>query len=115
MNQIFASNAPWIVGRPALFEYALEDFLGELGRQRPWTRSRVGEWLEGLEAWLEARLGRPARLEEVSAEGVTDWLESLPFDDRADAQDALRGFAEYLTGWGWLEVSPWSLELEARD
>jgi hypothetical protein len=115
MNQIFASNAPWIVGRPTLLEYALEDFLGELGRQRPWTRSRVGELLGGLEVWLEARLGRPARLEEVSAEGLTIWLETLPTEDRADTRDALQGFGEYLTGWGWLEVSPWSLALETRD
>jgi hypothetical protein len=110
MNQVFVSNAPWIVNRPVLLEYALEDFLSELGRQRPWTRSHTAVLLEGFAVWLEARLGQPATLGQVSTSQVTDWLATLPSEHRSDARDALTGFAAYLTGWGWIENCPWTMD-----
>jgi hypothetical protein len=109
MNQLFVSNAPWIVGRPALFEYALEDFLGELGRQRPWTRTHVQQSLEGLEAWLEGQQNSPVTLEQVSFELINSWTKTLPVKDRPNAQEALEMFAEYLVSWGWLESCSWLL------
>lgn len=109
MNQIFVSNAPWIIGRPALFEYALEDFLGELGRQRPWTRARFQELLEDFNLWLDSQLNFPVSLEQVSIELVQGWFETLAIHNRSDARQALEMFAEYLVSWGWLESCSWLL------
>lgn len=114
MNQIFYSNAPWIVGRPALFEYALEDFLGELGRQRPWTRNHVQQSLEALNAWLEAQQNSVVLLGQINPKLVRLWLENLAVQDRADAGTALELFAEYLVGWGWLESCDWLAASEAH-
>jgi hypothetical protein len=115
MNQLFVSNAPWIVGRPALLEYALEDFLGELGRQRPWTRSHVQDLLESLNVWLEVQMGQPVILEQLQAEHVTNWLETLDFNNRSDARLALGLFAEYVLCWGWLESCGWLVVAENQS
>lgn len=41
-------KAPWIVGREPLLEYAADEFLHEVTRQRPWFHARYEALLENL-------------------------------------------------------------------
>lgn len=99
---------PWIVVRETLLEHAIEDFLGELARDRPWLRARHDALLGELEGWLSAELGRPAGLAALDRFHAVAWLMTLPEADRPDAERALRDLAEYTVGWRWLAAAPWT-------
>ncbi len=98
---------PWIVGRETLLEHAVQDFLGELTRDRPWLRARYDRLLGELEAWLSAELGRPAPLAALDRSRAAAWLATLPEAERPDSEAALGDLAEYAVGWRWLAAAPW--------
>ena len=103
-NRVFTSASPWVVGREALLEDAVDDFLHETTRQKPWLRARFGAQLTGLNAHLDGVLGGPAPLASLSRERADGWLRGVA--DRAMAERALAEFADYLVKWGWLPSHP---------
>lgn len=103
-NRVFTSASPWVVGREALLEEAVDDFLHEMTRQKPWLRARYEALLEGLTAHLSAE--RPAPLSALSREPIDAWLKVWLTDDRAFAERALGDFSDYLVKWGWLDTHP---------
>lgn len=109
LNRVFTSVAPWVVGREALFEDAVEDFLHETTRQKPWLRARFEAQLRGLNAHLDAALGGPAPLKALSKTHADAWLRGptgrTP-NERALSERALTEFADYLVKWGWLPSHP---------
>ncbi|MBB6098025.1 hypothetical protein HNR42_001448 [Deinobacterium chartae] len=100
-----ARLAPWVVGREALLEYAADDYLHELTRQRPWLHARYEELLEQLTAHLEERLQAPAPLKALNADVAQEWLGSLEAEQQEMARDLLADFDTYLVEWGWVERS----------
>ncbi|MFK7603946.1 hypothetical protein ACI3L1_17240 [Deinococcus sp. SM5_A1] len=96
------TSAPWIVGRPARFSDAAEDFLNELTRQQPWRKVRCEAWLGAL----GERLNDPA-LGAVFPDAQVDvWLHTCPENERAEASALLAEFETYLCEWGWLTPRP---------
>ncbi|CAM4422866.1 hypothetical protein [Deinococcus marmoris] len=92
------SSAPWIVGRPARFSDAAEDFVNELTRQQPWRKARC-------EAWLEAmidELGDPALSVTFPDAGADAWLAALSDPGQTEARAVLAEFKAYLNEWDWL-------------
>ena len=103
-GKVFTSASPWIVGREALLTDAVDDFLHEMTRRKPWVRARYEALLGGLAAYLDAALERPAPLTALSYKHANAWLKTT--DDRALAERALIDFTDYLVKWGWLEAHP---------
>ena len=103
-NRVFTSASPWVVGREALLGEAVDDFLHEMTRQKPWLRARHGALLEELTAHLSATLERPAPLSALSRKHVDAWLETTA--ERAFAERAADDFSDYLVKWGWLDTHP---------
>ncbi|CAM3562777.1 hypothetical protein [Deinococcus frigens] len=92
------SSAPWIVGRPARFSDASEDFLNELTRQQPWRKARSEAWLEVLSDVL----GDPALSAAFPDAGANAWLAGLSAPEQTEARAVLAEFKAYLNEWGWL-------------
>jgi len=105
-DRVFTSAAPWVVGREALLEYAIDDFLRTMARLKPWLRARYEAFLGALNAQVDVELDRPAPLTAFSRERVDAWLKSLSSEQRPLAESALSDFADYLAKWGWLEAHP---------
>ena len=108
-TRVFTSASPWVVGRPALMAEAVDDFLHETTRQKPWLRARYGAQLEGLNAHLDNALDGPAPLTALSKEHADAWLRTLgerAVTERIMAERALAEFADYLVKWGWLPLHP---------
>ena len=106
---MFTSASPWVVGREALFEDAVDDFLHETTRQKPWLRARFEAQLEDLNAYLDSVLDGPAPLKALSKRHANAWLHGLSEraqGERALAERALAEFADYLVKWGWLPSHP---------
>lgn len=103
-DKIFTSASPWVVGREALLEEAVDDFLHEITRRKPWARARYEALLGGLAAYLDATLERPAPLTALSYKHANAWLKTT--DDHVLAERALSDFTDYLVKWGWLEAHP---------
>lgn len=99
-------SAPPIVGREALLDYAVEDFISEITRQKPWRRARYETLLESLEEHVSAALTRPAPVSVLNQTGANTWLQTLPTEQRPLAEEVLRDFSNYLVAWNWLEVHP---------
>ncbi len=109
LNRVFTSASPWIVGREALFEDAVEDFLHETTRRKPWLRARFEAQLEDLNAYLDRVLDGPAPLKALSRRHANAWLHGLSEraqGERSLAERALTEFADYLVKWGWLPSHP---------
>lgn len=96
------SSAPWIVGRPARFSDAAEDFVNELTRQQPWRKARCEAWLEAL----GESLGDPALGTELPDARLDAWLDTCPESERAGARALLKEFEIYLREWDWLPPRP---------
>lgn len=106
MERVFTSAAPWVVGREALLEYAIDDFLRTMARLKPWLRARYEALLEDLNTFVDTEVERPAPLTAFSRQPVDDWMKSLSAEERPLAESALSDFADYLVKWGWLEAHP---------
>jgi hypothetical protein len=106
MERVFTSAAPWVVGREALLEYAIDDFLRTMTRQKPWLRARYEALLEDLNTFLDTELDRPTPLTALTRKRVEDWVKSLSAEQRPLAESALSDFSDYLVKWGWLEAHP---------
>ena len=108
LNRVFTSASPWIVGREALLGDAVDDFLHETTRQKPWLRARFEAQLKGLNAYLDSVLDGPAPLKALSKRRADAWLRGLNerTTERALAERALAEFADYLVKWGWLPSHP---------
>lgn len=104
LNRVFTSASPWVVGREALLEDAVDDFLHETTRQKPWLRARFEAQLGDLNAYLDGVLGGPAPLAALSKTHAEAWLRGVA--NRAMAERALTEFADYLVKWGWLPSHP---------
>lgn len=92
------SSAPWIVGRPARFSDAAEDFLNELTRQEPWRKVRGEAWLEAL----GDALGDPVLGAAFPEAGANAWLATLSGPEQTEGRAVLAEFKVYLREWGWL-------------
>lgn len=103
---LYRSTAPHIVGREALFAYALEDFLNETTRQKPWLRARYEALLEDLNEHLDVELDRPAPVSVLNSQRANAWLRTLSGEHRMLAERALNDFTRYLVAWDWLEANP---------
>ena len=92
----------------ALFGDAVDDFLHETTRQKPWLRARFEAQLKGLNAYLDSVLDGPAPLKALSKRRADAWLRGLNerTTERALAERALAEFADYLVKWGWLPSHP---------
>lgn len=106
LERVFTSAKPHVVGREALLGDAVDDFLQEMTRQKPWLRARYAALLEGLNASLDAELDRPAPLTALTSARAGAWKRGLRPEQRALAESALGDFADYLVKWGWLEAHP---------
>ncbi len=104
VGRVFTSASPWIVGREALLTDAVDDFLHEMTRRKPWVRRRYEALLGELVEHLDAALERPAPLTALSYRHANAWLKTT--DDRALAERALADFTDYLVKWGWLGAHP---------
>ena len=102
----YTSSAPHIVGREALLNYAVEDFIHEVTRQKPWRRARYETLLKSLNEHLDTRLGQTAPVMALDAARAETWLLTLPAAQRPLAEDALNDFADYLVTWNWVKVHP---------
>lgn len=92
-----SSIAPWVVGREALLEYAIDDYLRELGRARPWLGKTHEEVLNRLNAHFDAKHGlTPLRV--LQSEEVNLWVQAQD----PEAQQVLQDFKAYVTEWNWL-------------
>ena len=100
------TSARHIVGREALLDYAAEDFIHEVTRQKPWRRARYEALLESLEEHLSAAPAQPAPVSALDRAGADAWLETLPAEQRPLAEDALHDFADYLLAWNWVKAHP---------
>ena len=105
-GKVFTSASPWVVGREALLEEAVEDFLHEMTRQKPWLRARYEALLGALSAYVEAELERPAPLTALTRKRADIWVKTLPTEQRPLAESALDNFTDYLVKWGWLDTHP---------
>jgi hypothetical protein len=103
---VFTSASPWVVGREALLEEAVDDFLHEMTRQKPWLRARYEVLLGSLNVHVDAGLERPAPLTALTRKRADAWLTSLATEGRPLAESALSDFTDYLVKWGWLEAHP---------
>jgi hypothetical protein len=101
---VFTTSSPWVVGREALLEDAVEDYLHEMTRQQPWLRARYEALLGSLVASIEAELAGPPPLRALTRERSSAWLATVA--ERELAQRALTSFADYLVRWRWLEAHP---------
>lgn len=106
LERVFTSSKPHVVGREALLGDALDDFLHEMTRQKPWLRARYAALLEGFNASLDAELERPAPLTALTSVRADVWKSGLFLEQRVLAEKALGDFADYLVKWGWLEAHP---------
>ena len=104
VSRVFTSASPWVVGREALLEDAVDDFLHEMTRQKPWLRARYETALKDLNTYLDTALDGPAPLRVLSKKHTEVWLKTV--GDRALAERALRDFTNYLVGWGWVKTHP---------
>lgn len=93
-------KAPWIVGRETLLEYAADEFLHEVTRQRPWLHARYEALMEELMTFLDA--GGLAPLRDLTPAREVAWLATLEVERRDLASEMLVEFREYLTEFGWL-------------
>ena len=100
------SSAPHIVGREALLDYAAEDFIDEVTRQKPWRRARYEALLTSLSEHIGALLAQPAPVSTLNEPRAQAWLGTLPAEQRPLAEDALRDFSAYLVRWNWLKMDP---------
>jgi len=105
-GRVFTSSKPHVVGRTALLEDAVDDFLHEMTRQKPWLRARYEALLGALNEHLDGELNAPTPLTAFSCERADAWKGTLPPQQRALAERALGDFADYLVKWGWLEAHP---------
>ena len=94
-------KVPWIVGRETLFEYAADEFLGEVTRQRPWYHARYESLLEELGVALDPN--GQALLTDFTDERAGAWLLTLGAH-RELAGTMLTEFRSYLREFGWLDV-----------
>lgn len=94
-----AVNAPWIVGRETLLEYAADEFLNETARQRPWRRARYETLMRAFIVALDP--AGLARLRDVTAVAQAAWLATLDAERRCMAADMLAEFREYVADFGW--------------
>ncbi len=104
-THIFTTVSPWVVGREALLEEALDDFLHETTRRQPWLRARYEGLLGGLVAAIETELGEPAPVSALNRERGNRWLLALG-PERVLGERALETFADYLVKWRWTEAHP---------
>ena len=104
--RLFTSRSPRVVGRQALLQDALDDFVHTLPRQAPWLLARYEALLGEFDCFLEAKLGRPVLLNEVTQSQVDAWLGALPKEQREFAKRAVQDLEAYLLAWGWVERSP---------
>ena len=104
--RLFTSKSPHVVGREALFEDALDDFLHALPRQKPWMSTRYEALLSELSGHLNAELGSPAPLTAFTQLRVCSWLGVLSEEKRSLAARAVHELENYLVDWGWLETRP---------
>lgn len=104
LNYVFTTTSPWVVGREALLEYAVEDYLHHATRQQPWLRARFEALLVSLVETIEDELGRPPAVTALTQARSSAWLASTT--ERELAQRALTDFADYLVRWRWLEAHP---------
>lgn len=107
-SKVFTSASPWVVGRKALLEDAVDDFLHEMTRQKPWLRARYEALLGSLNAYVnvDVELERPAPLTALTFKHADAWLKTLSAEQRPLAERALGDFTAYLVKWGWLEAHP---------
>lgn len=105
-GKVFTSASPWVVGREALLEEAVDDFLHEMTRQKPWLRARYEALLNSLNAHVDAELDGPAPLTALTHKRADAWLKSLSAEPHSLAESALGDFTDYLVKWGWLEAHP---------
>lgn len=103
-NRVFTSASPWVVGREALLGEAVDNFLHEMTRQKPWLRARYEVVLDELTTHLSATLERPAPLSALAREHVDAWLKTTA--ERTFAERAVGDFSDYLVKWGWLDTHP---------
>ncbi|SMB92129.1 hypothetical protein [Deinococcus hopiensis] len=101
MSTLPGRKAPPIVGRPVLLEYAADDFLNEVTRQKPWKRARWETLLESLDAYL----GASAPLLAYTQLTGEQWRRSLEGAEHEDAAELLTEFRAYLRDWGWLDCA----------
>lgn len=104
-GRVFTSASPWVVGREALLGDAIDDFLHEMTRQKPWLRARYEALLGGLNAQVAAE-ERPAPLTALTRKRADAWVKTLSAAQRPLAERALGDFTDYLVKWGWLEAHP---------
>ena len=93
-------KAPWIVGRETLLEYAADEFLHEVTRQRPWLHARYEALMEQLMAFLDPAGLAP--LHDLNPAREVAWLATLDLDRRDLASEMLVEFREYVTDFGWI-------------
>ena len=103
VTPVFYSQAPWVVGRPTLLEHALDDFDGEVTRQRPWLRARFEAVLERLQADLDLEHDGATPLAAVTPARLDAWLAAQPEAERDFDRAVLEALAAYLVGFGWVE------------
>jgi len=103
---VFTSASPWVVGREALLGDAIDDFLHEMTRQKPWLRARYEALLEEFDTHIAAELERPVPLTALTRKRADAWAHTLPADERPLAERALADLTDYLVKWGWLEAHP---------
>ena len=104
-TRVFTTASPWVVGREALLEEALDDFLHETTRRQPWLRVRFERLLRGLVEAVETELGEPAPVSALTRERGGLWLLALG-PERMLGERALETFADYLVKWRWTEAHP---------
>lgn len=102
---IFTTTSPWVVGREALLEYAVEDFLHHATRQQPWLRARYEALLGTLVEALEEEHGAPPTVSTLTPMRANRWLTSVGAQ-RDLAERALFDFADYLVRWRWVASHP---------
>jgi hypothetical protein len=102
MITIFHSNAPWVVGGPALLEHALEDFDAEITRQSPWLRTRYAAVLEQLQNDLDLEFGQTP-LAVVTTERMGAWLETVDSDESEFVARVVHDLQTYLITFAWVD------------
>ncbi|GHG01609.1 hypothetical protein GCM10017783_12310 [Deinococcus piscis] len=91
-------RAEHIVQGEPLMIHALEDFVGELTRQRPWLKARYEEALEAVDDLLSA--DTPATLSAYLSTDPAALLAALPGQELL--AEALGAFNDYLREWHWV-------------
>jgi hypothetical protein len=102
MMTIFHSNAPWVIGGPALLEHALEEFDSEITRQTPWLRAQYATVLEQVQHDLDLEYGQTP-LAVVTSERLGVWLETVPAIEREFAAGVVRDLQTYLIEFAWVD------------